>query len=1149
MNCTEHIVYPMQPTNLPTNNLKNTIHTKQYSTKISHRHEETSVSNIRNSSVRGAGNITKENALRDRIDFSTKNIRRCCTFRRRYSLFIPTNDIIDLETFEFHKNQEDDNEKNLTNSLLASTKLQNKTILIRASGNNFNFIEIFSIFFDNDKILATNLIKYKNLNSYKIGSRESKVQDIEERTCRICRQKSGICFKPNKLGHLRYIFQRKVIYSGGDDSIVDIKIFKVSKGATSIYFCVRTKKDMLYRFMLETSDSNKKDGNKLCSTHNEVSSPLTTKPSKEHENYLKQLQACSNNQHAGYKNTTSTSTSSSSSNNNNIHFDGNHSHNTGYYGIHTKFDDSTDSDSGSDQDMGEQRPKKKETKQIKPGKDNANYLKQHEAFTNYQHASYKNSSSNSSNNNNIHFDGSHNHNTGYYGIHTKFDNSTDRDRRNAKDIEKQQSKTSNPSSRRRQGEKQEYFTMSSDETLKWNCRSVFNLKSVMNLRNEEKQQILTMATSPYSKNHLFVMYKNAAMALLDLSGQNGADVPHVYNKLMFNYNVVLPDTRIISNFHPNYVSCAYGHHPLKILIGYKNKLYEIFFSTQAKTSQQVVFTLPKRVDVEYKEIISSISLTKVLHEVLISTNYSVYIIDLRNKGILHTNIVHSWNHHFNNGFTPSMINYVKNISFEHDNTLVENNSRLSNTKNSADVDNHIHGEIYFAATYQNPQVLFCPRIIQPSTISLHGNNPINQYGRSIEKNEADYRDFLMSKETVLPQKFHIKRAWDALNQNDQQYFTLEKKWGRHSIYKINHAIEQQKSCYLKGTTLIENIHSHEGANGTNQFLFCMLDNNGNTFIDECKIVIHTKNTMFPYDTKQKIQRLPVGTDIHGKIKYEKPLSYENYCSNDSKSNINLVEKQNLILSKCQTFYKNIIFPRNDDKDTVKQEGEVVLKDQSIDVHDILGRDLDQSIRNINIPQSISEIANLLYKKKFGGSNCSDLDYVTIDRMVGSIVQIRALVEEKTIANNNLNQQIRCLRISDKLSMPLPSRITYMAKKTDVRTCHTSNTLKKIEQDELGLDRRSPPTLQNKILDTVKKYKLDNVSTVCFPVDNCNGNKDEVDDEFDDTVDIEVKDLLLLDKLKSLWRSSNTQVYVTSMNENVRRKKKNVVIKPEFRINI
>ena len=110
MNCIEHIVYPMEPTNLPTNSLKNTIHTKQYTTKIAFCQEGTSVSNIQSSSVRNGRNITKENALRDRIDFSTKNIRRCCTFRRRYSLFIPTNDIIDLETFEFHKNQENDNE-------------------------------------------------------------------------------------------------------------------------------------------------------------------------------------------------------------------------------------------------------------------------------------------------------------------------------------------------------------------------------------------------------------------------------------------------------------------------------------------------------------------------------------------------------------------------------------------------------------------------------------------------------------------------------------------------------------------------------------------------------------------------------------------------------------------------------------------------------------------------------------------------------------------------------------------------------------------------------------------------------------------------------------------------------------------------------
>ena len=225
----ENIPYPIEPTTIPTINPTNFIYTNNYCTKDDRK-------------------INKTKYLT-----TPTNIRRSCHIRKRYSLFLQSRGTMDVETFRYdsnnnninnNKNNKYNNINNNKHNLLVSTTLKNIPILIRATGNNFDQIEVLSLNYDDDKRLYTNCVQCKG--QWRVYA--LKKQNLALTSCAICRKGQGICNKPNEPGHLQY--------DTNEDSIVDIQLFRVSEEDTKINFCFRTLEDMIYYCTIQTHENH-----------------------------------------------------------------------------------------------------------------------------------------------------------------------------------------------------------------------------------------------------------------------------------------------------------------------------------------------------------------------------------------------------------------------------------------------------------------------------------------------------------------------------------------------------------------------------------------------------------------------------------------------------------------------------------------------------------------------------------------------------------------------------------------------------------------------------------------------------------------------------------------------------------------------------
>ena len=1084
----ENIPYPIEPTTIPTINPTNFIYTNNYCTKDDRK-------------------INKTKYLT-----TPTNIRRSCHIRKRYSLFLQSRGTMDVETFRYdsnnnninnNKNNKYNNINNNKHNLLVSTTLKNIPILIRATGNNFDQIEVLSLNYDDDKRLYTNCVQCKG--QWRVYA--LKKQNLALTSCAICRKGQGICNKPNEPGHLQY--------DTNEDSIVDIQLFRVSEEDTKINFCFRTLEDMIYYCTIQTTENNNNNNAK------QMSSPLATKPGSDYEEYIKQRNNAQKQQMKKIPSITTTTMFRNDNNNNNNN-----------NRKHIYFDDSSDSD----------------------------------------------------------------------------DNDGNSNRKNNNNNKNKSNDTTTTNNNNKQSDAKDYKA-DFDLRLRWTCNTIFNFNSTAYITSnnegekgeeELKQQqhpILTMATSPHSNVHLFIMYENATMILFHLKIQMNSNhriigIPSIFHRLSFKYDVALPNQRIMSNFQPYCISSSYGLHPLKVFIGYKNKLYNISFRS---TSQNVmeneklqvcVFTLPKRNnnDLKYpKEVISTVKRTKYKFEIVIGTNYSIYIINACNNNIADWNIVHSWNHCFNDMSTALMINHITSIPFQHYDPFIKSTSHNNNnnpTNDDEQTSMQINGEIYMGVSFLHPQVLFCPRIVQPNTIDVHKEDLDKQYKRwNSGETVMDHRDFLMSRETIVPQKFHIKRTWDAMNHTDQQFynFIAPSNSSIPETWKLNYTIEE-KSNYLKGACLISNIQINDDKKD-NEFVFCILDDHGNTYIDECKLLVHKENSLFPIKIKQKMQRLPVGINIHGKIDFEKPIVYDDDHNMEQEDNI--VVNRDVVLPKFRD-----IFQREDSDDLYFKEIQ----------------DLSSGIDYANIlkdgPKAIFDIACEVYKyketdlaKKLNAKK--DLTYDEISEMVHHVIKLSVDIEQDIRRRKNTPQNLtRTLIISDKLSLPLPSRITYIANNRNVRVSRTHNMVK-IKTISSGIGPKKPPQLTN-VFNAMKNFKhissysdLENdarsdaskfsenirtyFNTILYldPRDNGGGsirtkklkesgesnmmdhNDDDSNDDDDDNDDdgIDVEHFRLLDTLKSLWDNNNAEEYVASMKENVKRKQKNVTAEQTFQIHV
>ena len=93
----------------------------------------------------------------------------------------------------------------------------------------------------------------------------------------------------------------------------------------------------------------------------------------------------------------------------------------------------------------------------------------------------------------------------------------------------------------------------------------------------------------------------------------------------------------------------------------------------------------------------------------------------------------------------------------------------------------------------------------------------------------------------------------------------------------------------------------------------------------------------------------------------------------------------------------------------------------------------------------------------------------ISDMVHHVIKLSVDIEQDIRRRKNTPQNLtRTLIISDKLSLPLPSRITYIANNRNVRVSRTHNMVK-IKTISSGIGPKKPPQLTN-VFNAMKNFK-------------------------------------------------------------------------------
>ena len=168
--------------------------------------------------------------------------------------------------------------------------------------------------------------------------------------------------------------------------------------------------------------------------------------------------------------------------------------------------------------------------------------------------------------------------------------------------------------------------------------------------------------------------------------------------------------------------------------------------------------------------------------------------------------MHSWDHLFNSksAILPT-IDHICRAPFEHESPFAQS---------SDDTKGVVSGEVYLAATFQNPQLLFCPHFFR-STLSKTYSDQMPYKSFQEDRNDVDS---LLHTQTILPQKVNIERVTNTLNKNNHNYVNFDAA----TCSKLPCTTTNGERI-LKGVSLTQCDHTGETKR---RFLLCCLDHEG-----------------------------------------------------------------------------------------------------------------------------------------------------------------------------------------------------------------------------------------------------------------------------------------------------------------------------------
>ena len=162
--------------------------------------------------------------------------------------------------------------------------------------------------------------------------------------------------------------------------------------------------------------------------------------------------------------------------------------------------------------------------------------------------------------------------------------------------------------------------------------------------------------------------------------------------------------------------------------------------------------------------------------------------------------MHSWDHLFNS--KSAILPTIDHI--------VEPHLSARHFSQHPVIQGVVSGEVYLAATFQTPQLLFCPHFFRP-TKAYTDQSPYGDY----RNNDVDS---LLQTQTILPQKVNIERVSNTLNKSNHNYVNFDAA----TCSKLSCTTTNGERS-LKGVSFTQCDHTGETKR---RFLLCCLDHDG-----------------------------------------------------------------------------------------------------------------------------------------------------------------------------------------------------------------------------------------------------------------------------------------------------------------------------------
>ena len=262
--------------------------------------------------------------------------------------------------------------------------------------------------------------------------------------------------------------------------------------------------------------------------------------------------------------------------------------------------------------------------------------------------------------------------------------------------------------------------------------------------------------------------------------------------------------------------------------------------------------------------------------------------------------------------------------------------------------------------------------------------------------------------------------------------------------------------------------------------------------------------MFPYRISKNHDRLPVGLNIHGKSHFDTPTRF-------------LLDENTI----------------NPDENTIKENVTGIRIDSGMSLVKTSISEIKQTCHH---PMSTFEIACLLHKAKHSARHGENSDN-EIDKIAANILPRCAYLEDMLES-----EQMQNLHISQKNTLPFPSRVAFLPHKNDVRVGSMLGFSSQPKRSlPLPLDLLGMAHDINDIGADLSEFET-SMSRFCRTVwcsnDEAgkNGDSSTLDIE---NVSIDIEDRVMLDKLTDLWKNqAGEEAYIKSMQDNKKRKRRN-----------